>query len=288
MFLGKAKLPADPVERSRERKRRLITHVVELAGIYLAFLALLYFAQAWLIFPGTRGQVRSPEIHNWAYEELNLPVDGHTTCGWYMPVENARGVVLFSHGNGGNLDLWLEAVGVYRDLGFSVLLYDYGGYGNSTGKPSEQRCYADARAMWRWLTETKRIAPDRVVLLGRSLGSGVAAQLATEVKPGAVILESPFRSMARMAWAKIPVVPVDLLLRHRFSTESKIAKIHAPILVVHSLDDRLVPYAHGQHLYTLANPPKKFLTLQQGGHDEAYYYCEDAYIEGLKTFLAKM
>ncbi|MDX9975223.1 MAG: alpha/beta hydrolase [FCB group bacterium] len=266
----------------------MLTHVIELAAIYIVFLLLLAWGQSYIIFPGTRGQTRSPEIHNWAFEELNLPVDGHTTCAWYMPIDHPRGVVLFSHGNGGNMDMWLEAVGPYRDLGFSVLLYDYGGYGNSTGKPSEQRCYNDVRAVWRWLTETKKISPARIVLLGRSLGSGVAAQLATEVKPGAVILESPFRSISHMARRKLPFIPTSLLLRHRFNTESKIPRITAPILFVHSLDDTLVPYAHGQYLYELANPPKKFLTLQQGGHDEAYYYCEDTYVTGLKAFLAPL
>jgi fermentation-respiration switch protein FrsA (DUF1100 family) len=109
--------------------------------------------------------------------------------------------------------------------------------------------------MWRWLTETEKIPPQRIVLLGRSLGSGVTAQLATEVKPGAVVLESAFRSMSRMASAKLRIVPTSLLLRHRFDTESKIADIHAPILFVHSKDDQLVPYAHGQWLYGHAKTP---------------------------------
>jgi fermentation-respiration switch protein FrsA (DUF1100 family) len=270
----------------RKGKKYVAYRVLEFVVVlYAALVLVLTLGQAYFVFPATRGITRSPEIHGWKFEEVNLPVDGHTTCLWYLPVENARGVVLFSHGNGGNLDLWMEAVGIYRDLGFSVLLYDYGGYGKSTGRPSEKRCYNDARAVWRWLTETKGVPPERVVLLGRSLGSGVAAQLATEVKPGAVILESAFLSVGHIARRAFPFMPTGLLLRHRFDTQSKIERIGAPLLFVHSRDDSLVPYEHGQRLFEKATAPKQFLTLDFGGHDEAFFYCEEAYREGLRAFL---
>lgn len=254
-------------------------------GVYVGAILLLALLQTFIIFPATRGITGSPGIRGWAFEEIMLPVGRHWTCGWYLPVENARGVVLFSHGNGGNLDMWCDAMGLYRDLGFSVLVYDYGGYGKSTGRPSEKRCYEDARAMWTWLTREKGIPPDRIVLVGRSLGSGVAAQLATEVEPGAVVLESAFRSMTRMAKRSFPFLPVGLFLRHKFDNEGKLPDIHAPILFVHARDDELVPYEHGRHLYEAANPPREFLALEAGGHNEAFYICDRTYAQGLRRFL---
>lgn len=278
--------PAVPSRGRPGKAKRMIFGVVRIAlAVYVGLILILALLQASVIFPATRGITGTPKQRGWAYEDVRLSVAGFTTCGWYLPVENDRGVVLFSHGNGGNLDMWYDAMDVYRRLGFSVLVYDYGGYGASTGKPSEKRCYEDARAMWKWLTEERRVPPGRIVLIGRSLGSGVTAQLATEVKPGAVILESAFRSMTRMARKSFPFLPVGLFLRHKFDTEAKIAGIHAPILFVHSREDDLVPFEHGQHLFGIANPPKEFLALDEGGHNDAFYVSERAYAEGLSRFL---
>jgi fermentation-respiration switch protein FrsA (DUF1100 family) len=283
MFAFETKSSSSP---DAHKGRRMLFVALRIAIlVYLGLLLLLVLFQTTLIFPATRGITGSPRLRGWDYEEVRLPVNGHTTCGWFLPVDNPRGTVLFSHGNGGNLDLWYEAMDVYRALGFNVLVYDYGGYGHSTGRPSERRCYDDARAMWNWLTRERGVPPDRIVLIGRSLGSAVAAQIATEVTPGALVLESPFRSVRLLARRSFPFLPVGLFLRHKFDTEAKIAGVHVPTLFVHSRDDTLVPLAHGQHLYNLANPPKDFLTLDYGGHNDAFYLSEEAYTEGLAAFL---
>lgn len=252
--------------------------------VYVGLLAMLYLGQTRIIFPATRGLTATPEALGWAYEEVTLPVGKETTCARFLPVENPRATVLFSHGNAQTLSEWMLAMDVYRRLGCNVLVYDYGGYGLSTGRPSEKRCYADGRAVWRYLTQARGIPPDRIVLIGRSLGSGVAAQLAVEAKPAAVVLESAFLSLPEMAQHLYPFFPARYLVRHRFDTQSKVPRIEAPILFVHGAEDELVPLAHGKRLYELAKGPKKFLRIE-GGHDSAYTESEWEYAAGLGEFL---
>jgi len=175
-------------------------------------------------------------------------------------------------------------VAIFRRLGFDVLLYDYGGYGNSTGKPSEGRCYADVRAMWRYLTESRAIPAERIVLFGRSLGGGVSAQLATEVAAAGLILESTFLSAPRLAQEIYWFLPAKYLLWDKFDTAGKVARIESPVLIVHSPEDDIVPYHHGRDLFELAPEPKAFLEIH-GGHNEGYFVSGPIYENGLKRFL---
>lgn len=254
--------------------------------VYLGMLVLLFACQRQIIFPATRGSIRSPDVFGWAFENVVLDVGGETTHGWFLSVDHPRGTILFSHGNGGNVDLWLDAMAVYRRMGFNVLLYDYGGYGLSTGKPSEKRCYEDVRAMWRWLTLTKELPESSILLVGRSLGAGVTTQLAVEVNPRGVVMESPFLSIPAMARRSFPLFPARLMVRHVFDNESKVARIKAPLLVVHSPDDTLVPYSHGRRLYEMAQPPKTFLEVR-GDHNEWSMVSEDVYERGFLDFVAQ-
>jgi len=257
-------------------RKRLMTFLYDVAIVgALAFVGLCIFVWATqnaLVFPAGGKVVRTPATLGWAYEDVRLPVQGGTTCGWYMPVDGARATILFSHGNAGTIDERLELCPILRDLGCNVLLYDYGGYGNSTGKRSETRCYADIRAMRSWLTDEKGIAPDRIILYGRSLGSGPTLQLATEVRPAAVILESAFTSVPAMARELLAGVPVQLLLQSRFDNLAKIGKVDVPKLILHSPDDDIIPYAQGKALFEKATEPKRFVEIQgdhNGGHFES-------------------
>ncbi len=265
-------------------RRMVFLGVRILVLVYLGLLFLLFACQKQIIFPATRGAIRSPDVLGWAYENLALDVDGETTHGWFLTVDQAKGTILFSHGNGGNIDLWLDAVAVYRRMGFNVLLYDYGGYGLSTGKPSEKRCYADIRAMWRWLTETKGLPESSIILVGRSLGAAVTAQLALEVEARAVVLESPFLSIPAMAKRSFPFFPARLLVRHVFDNEAKVGHIAAPLLIVHSREDTLVPFDHGRRLFEVAQPPKSFLEVH-GDHNEWSLVSEEEYERGFLDFV---
>jgi len=268
------------VKRSAWPAARILLVVWFLCG------AILYLAQDWLIFPASPDVFRDPSSEGWPYENVELTVAGETTEAWYLPMDNAPATVLFSHGNAGNLANRIEAIRCFRELGLSVLAYDYGGYGNSTGKTSEARCYADARAAWQWLTEEAGVAPANIVIAGRSLGSAIAARLATEVNAAAVILESTFTSLPDMAWRQYPFYPMRWLVRHRFDTLALMSEIKEPVLIVHSPDDDIVPYDMGQTLFDAANPPKSFLEIV-GDHNHGFMAAGAGYTEGLRAFLAQ-
>lgn len=255
-----------------------------LLSIYLGLGALLYFLQGTLIFGADPTMTTDPGARGWDFEDVRLPVEGYETHGWYIPKENHRAVVLFSHGNGGNLSHRLENIAVLRSLGLSVLAYDYGGFGHSTGTPTEDRCYADSVAMWDYLVTTRGVAPESILLYGRSLGGGPATELATRVAPGAVVLESTFLSTAHVAWDMPVYRPWIWLLSHRFDSARKIGDIHAPLLILHSPQDEVIPFAHGLSLYQRAREPKTFVTIQ-GNHNDGYFSAPTVYRDAWENFL---
>lgn len=252
---------------------------------YAAMLLLAYLFQDRIIFPATRAIYRDPSAFGWEFSDVILPVNGHTTHGWFIPLENARGVALFSHGNAGNIADRLESIGLLRELGFSVLAYDYGGYGKSSGRVSEQRCCADARAMWRHLTETLDIPAQQILIFGRSLGGAVSADLAAEVNAGVVVLESTFLSIRDVARDAFPWLPVGWFLRHHFESKHKVSRISSPLLIIHSPDDRVIPYRHGKELFRLAAEPKQFLEIH-GDHNDGFVLSAPVYLAGWEAFLA--
>ncbi len=268
------------------KARRMLVSVLTIGGlVYVGLLALLFVFQGRLLFMPTHDIGRTPAAMGWTFDEEMLPVDGEATHLWYIKTEGERrGVVLFSHGNAGNIAGRLETADLLRDLGLDVVLYDYGGYGKSTGRPSEARCYDDARAVWKYLTDTRGIAPSEIILSGRSLGAGPTCQLATEVQAAAVIIESAFLSVAKRAQEMYPIFPVALLIRHRFDNGRKIQDIKSPVLLVHSQQDEIIPYDHGRALYERANEPKEWLEIQ-GGHNDGFWLTGDSYTEGLNAFI---
>jgi alpha-beta hydrolase superfamily lysophospholipase len=248
------------------------------------FGALVYLGQGRVLFPATREIYRDPGEFGWAFQDVFLPVGGDQTHGWFLPLNDSRGVVLFSHGNAGNIADRLESIGLLRELGFSVMAYDYGGYGKSTGDPSERRCYADIRAVWRYLTEARGIPPERIVLFGRSLGGAVTADLAKDVEPAAVVLESTFlstRDVARDMFRWFPFAP---FVTYRFETKNKIADFRAPLLLIHSPDDRLILFHNGKELFERAHEPKTFLQIS-GDHNEGFVQSMTVYVQGWEDFL---
>jgi fermentation-respiration switch protein FrsA (DUF1100 family) len=266
-------------------KRTLLYYAKEAVVIYVLVVAGMYLLQGYLLFhPDTKLRRTPATLHHWDYEEVMLDVKGGKTNGWYIPLENARGTVLFSHGNDGNMSDWVAFAPTFRSLGFSVLLYDYGGFGKSTGSVSETRCHDDAMAMWKWLTENKAIPPEKILVYGHSLGGGVAAHLASEVRPGGVVLESTFTSVTDVAAKALPILPVRWLCRYPFDNAGRMADIHAPIMIIHSSEDTLIPIAHGRKLFELANEPKTFLEMR-GDHNFAFMQSRDVVIDGLKKFI---
>jgi len=212
--------------------------------------------------------------------------DGTRLHGWYAEHKQPRAVVLFCHGNGGNVAYWGDALrSLYRHAGVSVLLFDYRGYGRSEGRPNEAGVLADARAARAWLAQRAGIPQEQIVLMGRSLGGAVAVDLAADGGARALVLESTFSSLPDVAAYHYWWLPVRLLVRTRFDARAKIGGYHGPLLQSHSTADTIVPYQFGRRLFEAANEPKQFLTLQGSDHndppDRQYYQALAEFLDGL-------
>ncbi|MCX8065651.1 MAG: alpha/beta hydrolase [Candidatus Hydrogenedentes bacterium] len=240
------------------------------------------------LYPASKELYRFPDYYGWKFEEVVLDVSGFQTYGWFIPPEReAIGYILFSHGNAGNIADRLESVNIFRKMDLGVLVYDYGGYGKSTGRPSEKRCCEDAYSMWKWLTGEKKVQPNKIVLFGRSLGGAVTADLATRVECAGVILESTFLSTIDVANDIFGWVPRFFARGNEFNTKNKVGKIKSPVLVVHSPEDTLIKFYHGKEIYELVVSEKYFLEIR-GDHNEGFIITGDKYVEEIRKFIYKV
>jgi fermentation-respiration switch protein FrsA (DUF1100 family) len=264
-----------------------LTAALSLAALLLAlFLGLRWYEQQSMYYP-TRDIVRTPSDAGLPFESVVLETpDGETLHGWWVPSGGPDApVVLFFHGNGGNVSHRLEKLAVFRDIGADTLIIDYRGYGRSSGTPSEQGIYRDARAAYQWLTTTRRVDPDRIVVYGESLGSAVAVHLAAEAPMGGVVVESGFTSVTDIAQKRLPFLPVQWILKHKFDSLEKVPRINAPLLILHSRQDELFEMSHPERLLAAAESPKRLVEMQ-GGHNDAYLVSADTYRDALARFLA--
>lgn len=260
-----------------------------LAAVYGGLALLLYIYQPHLVFyPEVDHEVvATPRQAGLAYEDIHLKTsDGIDLHGWYIPAPQPRGTVLFLHGNAGNISHRLDSIEMFHRLGYNTLIFDYRGYGNSSGTPTEQGTYRDAEAAWRYLTEQRHIPFCRIVLFGESLGGAVAAWLAARQKPAALVIASGFTSVPDLAQHIYPFLPVRLLARIRYDTRKYLQSVTAPVLIAHSPEDDIIPFEHGRALFAAANLPKQFLELA-GGHNDGFIFMREAWVSVLEDFLGK-
>lgn len=264
-----------------------------LIAAYIGFALVLYFFQSHLVFyPETgREMIATPGQLGLLYEDVQLgTADGLSLHGWFIPAaqrENApqpRGTVLFLHGNAGNISHRLDSLQMFHNLGYNTLIFDYRGYGNNDGSPSEQGTYQDAEAAWHYLTEQRHIPSCHIVLFGESLGGAVASWLAARQKPAALVIASGFTSVPDLAQHFYPYLPVRWLAHLRYDTRENLRAVAAPVLIAHSPEDEIIPFEHGQALYAAANPPKRFLELA-GGHNDGFIFMREPWVGELKDFL---
>jgi hypothetical protein len=268
--------------------RTLISLLSIAAGIFVLLSLALYLLQDKMVFlanmPG-RALTASPGDMGLEYENISLATsDGESLHGWYVPAINRRGVVLFFHGNAGNISHRLDSIGIFQQLGLDTLIIDYRGYGQSTGKASEKGTYLDAQAAWSYLVDERGVPAEEIIIFGRSLGGAVGAWLGTQHIPAALIIESSFTSGVDMAQRLYPFLPAGLITRLRYPVVEYASRLDCPVLVVHSRDDEIIPFDMGQSIYAAVKQRKSFLELR-GDHNNGFFISRHEYVAGLDKFI---
>lgn len=265
--------------------------VATIVGAYLVLLLLLRLFEPHLIyFPGQRALVDPPEGLGLPVRRVEIPTeDSLTLVSWVIPAAaDSTGLwMLICHGNAGNLsdfDRPLHYAGL-RALGLNLLAFDYRGYGESEGSPSEQGLYRDAVAAYRYLRETRGVPAQRIVLFGHSLGSAVAVDLASRVPAAGLILEGAFTSAIDRGQEIYPYIPVRWLAGSRFGSLEKISSVGVPQLFLHATADEVIPLAHGRRLFEAASEPKTFVELE-GGHGDAFDVDSARYFGSIARFVS--
>ena len=268
--------------------RTLVSFLTFAVGVYFALVLLLYLLQGRMVYLADlpeRALSASPNDIGLDYEDVSLTTgDNEVLHGWYIPAANSKGVVLFFHGNAGNISHRLDSIGIFHELDLDVLIIDYRGYGQSSGRPSEQGTYLDAQAAWDYLVDNRGIAPGKIVIFGRSLGGAVAAWLAAHTTPGAVILESCFTSGLDMAARLYPFLPVRLITRLKYPVKNYVKRVSSPLLVIHSQQDEIIPFDMGQAIFAAAPEPKEMLVLS-GDHNGGFLLNRSRYVATIESFL---
>jgi len=203
--------------------------------------------------------------------------------GWFLPSDNAKATLIFCHGNAGNISGRLEKIDVFHQLGLNTFIFDYRGYGNSQGRPTEKGVYLDAQAAYNYLISRKDIDKDRIVGFGASLGGAVAVDLATKRELLALIIDSTFTDAKDMGKIIYPFIPT-FAYSVRFDSVNKVKLLSIPKLFIHSIDDEMVPFELGQRLFEAAGYPKEFFKIT-GDHNEGFIGSKDLVSDKMKVFL---
>ncbi|MFH0977212.1 MAG: alpha/beta hydrolase [Spirochaetota bacterium] len=253
--------------------------------IILLVISLLSSCQSTFIFfpeKEVRYTPKNVELH---YEQVEFKtVDNIILSGWWIPSVR-KPVILYCHGNGGNVSHLLDIIKMYNKLGYNILVFDYRGYGMNKGSPSEQGTYLDAEAAWNYVVNTRKIPPKNIIIHGRSLGGSIAAWLAMKREPRMLIVESSFTSMKDAAKHNCSCTPALIILTYKYNTAEYLKKVKCPVLIIHSRDDELIPFHQGVRLFELANEPKEFCEIS-GSHNAGYYKSKNIYENNLKKFIS--
>ena len=259
-----------------------------LASAWILLSIFLYLFQSRYIYSPGKELVATPAAIPLNYEEVALRIDENTRIhGWWIPHPKADFTLLFFHGNTGNISHRLESISLFHDMELSVLIMDYQGYGLSDGKPGEEGTYLDAETAWNYLVDEKQINPGNIIIFGRSLGGAVAAWLATRVRAGALILESTFTSVVEIGRHYYPYLPISVITRIHYPSIERIASVSAPLLIIHSRDDDVIPYAHGRRLFDASTGNKTFLDIK-GNHNSGFLTSGIDYTNGIQQFIERL
>ena len=245
--------------------------ILAILVIYLAVNAYMYLFQRSLLYLPAKEMMEPRHYGLYKMQEVTLTTkDGVNITAWYAPAQHNAHTMLYLHGNAGNLGDRTEKITDFLDQGFGMLVISWRGFGTSGGSPTEEGLYNDARAGLKFLKDND-ISLKKTILYGESLGSGVAVQMATEVKPKALVLEAPYTSIADRAANLYPYLPVRLLLKDKFDSLSKIKNVNTPLLVFHGYLDDVMPIGHSRRLMEAASEPKEARFFEHVGHTDFNY-----------------
>jgi fermentation-respiration switch protein FrsA (DUF1100 family) len=260
------------------------------AAVLVAPIGLLWALQRRLLYlPAPRTVPPAASVLPGGEEVTFETADGLGLGGWFVPAEGReapRTAVLVCNGNGGNRSLRAPLAAALARMGLHVLVFDYRGYGGNPGQPTEAGLAADARAALDYLVGRPEVDPARVVYFGESLGAAVALRLATERPPAALVLRSPFASLAEVGQLHYPLVPVSPLLRDRYDSAALAGRLAAPLLVVAGGRDRIVPASHSRRLFAAAPQPKRLVVLDGADHNDHDLLAGPRLLAEVRGFLA--
>jgi alpha-beta hydrolase superfamily lysophospholipase len=259
--------------------------------VYLVAMALFSSLERRLIFypdHPTRKIVETPDEYGLSFEEVRFAAaDGTQLFGWFIPADNPRGTLLFCHGNAGNISHRRESIKVFNGLRLNIFVFDYRGYGESSGSISEEGTYRDVEAAWDHIVSEKDIPGSEIIVFGRSLGGAIAAWVAQDRDAKALIIESAFTSIPDIGASLYPFLPVRRLARYRYATVEYLENVRCPVLVIYSIDDEMIPSEHARRLFDAAGEPKEMLQLR-GTHNETIFESGYRYENGLNAFISNL
>jgi fermentation-respiration switch protein FrsA (DUF1100 family) len=241
-----------------------------------------------MIFHPSRPIEQTPKQAGLAFDDLYFTArDGVRLNGWFIPHPQARATLVWFHGNAGNIGHRVENIKLLHDrVPVNIFIFDYRGYGRSEGTPDESGTYRDGEAALSLMREKFGAAgAETIVLFGRSLGAAVATEMATRFPVQALILESPFVSIAAMTRLYFPLLPVGPFLRTRYDVEETIRKVTIPVLVLHGEQDSIVPLEQGKLVFAAAPGPKQFYVISGADHNDTYVVGGEAYYDRMKRFI---
>lgn len=263
---------------------------ITLAALIGGTLFLMIFEKQLIYYP-MQGVEVTPKALGLSFEDVTIDVEpGVKIHGWFIKgsKEPSVATILFSHGNAGNIADRLDRVLSWRELGADFLLYDYRGFGRSTGSPDEDGTYLDGRAAYNYLVKTRGIDPKRLVLMGESLGCAISIELALDSPAAGLVLEAPFASIPHMASAIYPFLPAKFFVRTRYDNLEKIPRVKAPLLVIQGTRDEVIPVAQGKMVFDAASSAKQYLAIEGAHHNDVYVIGGTQYKTSLSAFLARV
>ncbi|MCY7332217.1 MAG: alpha/beta hydrolase [Pseudanabaena sp. CAN_BIN31] len=265
---------------------------------YIGLAITLYIGQSNLVYMPSKDVIETPETVGIKFTNVQIKTkDNVNLTAWFVPAKDndriGKGVILFCHGNGGNISNRVSYLPIFKELGLATFLFDYRGYGKSEGSPTESGTYSDVEAAWQYLTQEKQIPPQKIIIYGESLGGAIASYIAQTTSlqdlqntAGGLILASTFTSISDRASELYPFLPIRWLSRFSYNSIDRLPTIKIPVLIIHSTDDEIIPFNHGDRNFQAANQPKKLVKLR-GDHNGGFLDSLETYRAGLNKFIQK-